>query len=98
MSIKVIILATPNPENTDALSEYAQGVGALIQAAGVGVSYGGRFVEGITGSNFPTNVTILEFESKDAVDAFVNDEKYQALIPARDKAFSQLSIFITENR
>ena len=44
----------------------------------------------------PNLVSIMEFPSKQAVDAVFKSEEYQKLLPYREKAFLKVEAFLSE--
>jgi uncharacterized protein (DUF1330 family) len=96
MATKVIILSKKAEDGAEAFQEYLEGVTPLFAAASLNVNFRGAFSDGLAGSDFPENVLLLDFGSKEAAQEFFGSEAYQALVPVRDRAFSSLKIFFAD--
>jgi uncharacterized protein (DUF1330 family) len=100
MSEKTLVVfnATVNPEGKEAFAAYLAGAQPMTAAAG-GVAVGSYAVMGkIAGENTPQMFMIVEFPSAQAVHALYDSAEYQALIPFRDQAFTQMEIFAVKER
>ena len=88
----LIVNATPNPNESEALDYYSKYAGAILK------EYGGKLIEKytifqtITDKKLETNIMIMEFNDNTIIEALDKGENYQKLIPYRDKAFTQISI------
>ena len=90
----LIVTAIVNPSEKEALVHYQQNAGKLlVQAGGKPV---GKFkiTEHLAGSNTPHIAVLMEFDSSDSIKSVFNSEAYKALIPYREKAFSDINISI----
>lgn len=96
MSAIMIALNTPNPDEAEAMTTYAQGAMPLIKASGGKPVGKFKCAEAITGSGFPQLVLVVEFPSKDAIKALFESAEYKALIPVRDKAFTSFNVCIAD--
>jgi len=92
MATTLIVNATPNPNESDALAYYSEHAGAILKAH-KGKLIGKYIIfEAITSEKLETNVMIMEFEDDSIVEALSSGETYQKLIPYRDRAFNKISI------
>jgi uncharacterized protein (DUF1330 family) len=73
------------------------GVQPLLKAAGGRPVKTLRVTDSILGSVGTSMALVMDFDSADAIaDVFASDA-YQALVPDRDRAFSNIEILITED-
>jgi uncharacterized protein (DUF1330 family) len=92
----LIVNATPNPNEAEALAYYSKHAGAILK------SHNGKLVNRynvthtLTESKFKNTFMMMEFENDSIIKALSEGEDYQALIPYRDKAFSSISIGFIE--
>ena len=94
--INLIIVATINPKEKEALSHYLAGVGELykeVDAKSVG-KY--KVSKASIGDYTPSLVSIMEFDNVAAMNQVFDSQTYQALLPIRDKAFLKLEAYISE--
>jgi len=89
MATTLIVNATPNPNESDALAYYSEHAGAILKAHKGKLIGKYTIFEVITSE---TNVMIMEFEDDSIVEALSSGETYQKLIPYRDRAFNKISI------
>ncbi len=92
MATVLIVNATPNPRESDALAYYSEHAGAILKA------HNGKLIgkysisESITSVKLESNVMIMEFEDDSIMEALNSGETYEKLISYRDKAFINISI------
>lgn len=92
-----VSIGTPNPDEADALQEYAAKAPPLLMAAGAKPRVKAKLVEQLVGDTPAGTLFVAEFPSADAVrDVFASDA-YTALLPVRDKAFKSLNFLIMED-
>lgn len=90
----LIVEATPNPAEKEALQSY------LSKAPLVTKEYGGVPVATydidtvLDGGDKPAVCAVISFPNRDAIKGLFNDPAYEALIPERDLGFSHLRYFI----
>ena len=94
--ITLIVNATPNPNESEALAHYSEHAGAILKAHGGNLIGKYKIHTSITGQKLESNVMVMEFENDSIVEALSSREEYQKLIPFREKAFSQISISFAE--
>ena len=90
----LVVTAVPNPNEMASVQEYLKGVMPLFQGAG------GKLVKrlkvGKTVKGSPSGmVLVMEFDSADAIGAMFESDDYAALVPARDRGFSEMNILLT---
>ena len=88
----LIVNATPNPNEAEALAYYSEYAGAILKAHGGNLIGKYTIYETITEKALETNIMMMEFEDDTIIEALTSGEDYQKLIPYRDKAFTQISI------
>jgi len=94
----LMIEATPNPNEKEALQSY------LSQAPVVTKEYGGVPIAtydvetAIDHGEKPGVFVVMSFPSRDAIKSLFSDPAYEALIPLRDLGFSQIRYFIVNER
>jgi len=66
--------------------EYVAGVQESLAPVDAGIVFRGRLVKVLAGQHGHDLVVVIEFPDHAALDAWYDSEKYQALIPLRDKA------------
>lgn len=90
----LIIEATTNPENPEALKEY------LSTAPEITKEYGGVLVakyeveKSLDEDDKPDMFAVMSFPYRASVDSLFNDPEYKKLIPLRDLGFSKIRYFI----
>ena len=87
-----------NAENPEAVNTYFKAAMPLIEAeGGKGVEQIdlGEQLIGKDGSSF---IFVVDYPDRDAIDRVFKSTEYEAIIPVRDKAFSQYNISIIETR
>lgn len=94
--VNLIVLATLDPAGSEAFAEYGSKVGPVL--VGAGARPIGRFMvnDVMVGQNGPQMVAMMEFDSADAARSAFATDAYLKIKPLRDKAFSDLTILITE--
>ncbi len=66
--------------------QYVSGVQESISPFNAKVIFRGQLVEVLAGQHEHDLVVVIEFPDQSALDHWFNSEKYQSLIPLRDKA------------
>jgi len=94
--IPFVSVGTPDPNEQDALEEYATKAPPILMEAGAVPKVKAKMVEQLVGDRPAGTLFVAEFPSAEAVKAAFASEAYQALVPARNKAFKELNFFIME--
>ena len=91
----LIVTAVPNPTEMASVQEYLKGVLPLLTgAAGKPVK---RLKVNKVISGEPSGmVLVMDFDSADAVTAMFESDDYAALVPTRDRGFSEMNIMLAE--
>jgi uncharacterized protein (DUF1330 family) len=91
----LVVTAVPKPEEMGSVQEYLHGVLPLLTGAGGTVVR--RLKTNTVVNGRPAGmVLVMDFESTDAVTAIFESDDYRALVPVRDRGFSEMNILITE--
>ncbi len=94
--VVLIILATINPNEKEALNHYLEQMNMLYeQVEAIQISKY-KISESLMGENSPNLVSILEFPNQDALDKVFKSEKYKTLKPFREKAFLQVEAHVSK--
>jgi uncharacterized protein (DUF1330 family) len=87
----LVVTATPNPEEMQSVQEYLGAVMPLLTGAGGSVVKRMKHDHLVNGR--PAGmVLVMDFESSDAAISMFESEEYQALVPVRDRGFSEMNI------
>lgn len=91
----LVVTAVPNPDEMASVQAYLKGVMPLLQGAG------GKLVKrlkvGKTVKGSPSGmVLVMDFDSAEAISGMFESDDYAALIPARDRGFSEMNILLTD--
>ncbi len=92
----LIVTATPADGQGEAMGRYLQAVQPLLVAAGGTLVKRLRVTNTIAGSAGTQLVLVMDFEQAEAIGAVFASDDYQALLPDRDKGFSNIEILATE--
>ncbi len=95
-TVKLIIVATINHNESEALSYYLEKVGELYQE--VAAESLGKFkvTKSLIGDYTPSLVSIMEFKDADTLQNVFEGEEYQKLLSYREKAFVKVEAYISE--
>lgn len=91
----LVVTASPNPEEMEAVQSYLKDVMPLFVGAG------GKLVKRLKVSNALNGsksgmVMVMDFDSEESIKNLFSSKEYMALIPIRDKGFSETNILIAE--
>lgn len=90
----VIVNATPNLEAQEAYEYYVSNAGPIFKKFGGTTFAKYKISETIVGTQTTQVVAIMQFPNNETIKNALNSEAYKALLPYRDKAFKELSVFI----
>ena len=90
----VLMVGKVNPEESDAMRQYAKGSQLLAQKLGVRPLCRYKVTQQLAGELAADIVGIAEFPSDASVSSYFNSPAYKALLPSRAKAFSSLDIYL----
>ena len=92
MTTTLIVNATPNPNESEALAYYSKYAGEILKAHNGKLISKYTIFESITNEKLESNVMIMEFENDNIIEVLSSGESYKKLIPYRNKAFNKISI------
>ncbi len=92
------IEATPNPNQQESLQAYLSQAPSIVKQHG-GVPVATYDVEtALDGKDGPAVFAVISFPSRDAISAFFDDPSYLAIVPLRDRGFSHIRYYVTNER
>ncbi len=90
----LVVTAVPNPSEMDAAQEYLKGVLPILM--GLGGQLVKRLKVGDVIYGRPSGmVLVMDFESEAAISNMFESQEYAALVPARDRGFTEMNILVT---
>jgi len=92
------IEASPNSNEIEALQGYLSQVPAIVEAHGGVLVATYDVLCAMDDKASPSSFVLVSFPSRQTIDDFFADSDYQALIPMRDRGFSHLRFFISNER
>ncbi|MFP5224035.1 MAG: DUF1330 domain-containing protein [Actinomycetota bacterium] len=92
----LIVTAQPDANEMESVQGYLQGVLPLLTKAG-GKPVKRLAVDEVIHGQPSGMVLVMEFESAAVIKNLFDSEDYAALIPARDRGFSQMNILVTSD-
>ena len=90
----VLAMTSINPNGTQALEQYLDVVGRLMEHAGARLVQRYEVAENLAGKEFPQFVSIVEYPDDAAIDMVFGSPEYITLKPVRDVAFSKYDICV----
>jgi uncharacterized protein (DUF1330 family) len=91
----LVVTAVPNPKEMASVQEYLQGVLPLLKGAG-GKLVKRLKVDKLIHGNPGGMVLVMDFDSADAITSMFESDDYAALVPVRDRGFSEMNIQLTQ--
>ncbi|CAN5157047.1 hypothetical protein BH23BAC2_BH23BAC2_11320 [soil metagenome] len=95
IKIILIIIGFLNPQEKEAFEHYSTSINVLYQEVGATVTDRFPILQAALGDEKPNFVIVVEFPNEQALQNLFSSEKYQSLIPAREKAFKKINVFIS---
>ena len=90
----LVVTAIPNPNEMGSVQEYLQAVLPLFIGAGGKLVKRLKLDKAILGK--PSGmVLVMDFDSAESVTAMFESDEYAALIPVRDRGFTEMNILLT---
>ena len=89
----LIVTAVPNLDEMASVQEYLNGVLPLLTGAG-GKPVKRLKVDKVIGGEPSGMVLVMDFDSSDAITAMFESDDYAALIPTRDRGFTEMNILL----
>jgi len=94
----LMVEATPNPNETDALTSYLSQAPAITKQHG-GVPVATYDVQSVMDDDEKAAVfAVISFPTQAAITALFSDPAYVALLPERDRGFSHLRYYVVNER
>lgn len=90
----LVVTAIPNADEMASVQEYLQSVMPLLTAAG-GQLVKRLKVSGLIHGNRSGMVLVMDFDSADAISGMFESEDYAALVPVRNRGFTEMNILLT---
>ena len=90
----LVVTAVPNPNEMASVQEYLHGVLPLLMGAG-GKPVKRLKVDKVINGKPSGMVLVMDFDSADAISGMFESEDYAALVPVRDRGFSEMNIVLT---
>ena len=91
----LVVTARPNPEEMESVQAYLQGVMPLFVAAGGNLVKRLKVDTVLEGT--PAGMAmIMDFDSAEAIEDLFDSPDYAALLPVRDRGFSDMNILVTQ--
>ena len=91
----LVVTAVPNPDEMASVQAYLQGVMPLLTGAGGQLVKRLKVGEVVNGRRAGM-VLVMDFDSSAAVTELFASDDYAALVPVRDKGFSEMNILLTQ--
>lgn len=95
--VTLIVTSTPDMAQQESLQAYVAGVMPMLMKLGGTVIKRNIIESTYHGETTFTHLLIMDFPSKEALVAMFDGASYQALIPARDQAFSEVNILFADD-
>ena len=92
----LLVTVTPADGQNEAMGRYLKGVQPLLAGAGGTPVKRVHVTDTITGTAGTGLALVMDFENAETIKGVFASDAYQALIPDRDKGFSNIEILITE--
>jgi len=92
----LLVTAVPNPHEMASVQEYLHGVLPLLVGAG-GTLVKRLKLDGVIHGQPTGMALVMDFDSADTITTLFASEDYAALIPARDRGFTDMNILVTHD-
>lgn len=99
MNLKVIliVIAFINPNEPESFDHYVTQIREQYEMVGAKpVRYPVNHV--ILGEEQPDFIMVVEFPDQQALQKLFTSEEYQKLVPYREKAFTELKVFLSQGK
>jgi uncharacterized protein (DUF1330 family) len=90
----LVVTAIPNPNEMESVQDYLKAVLPLFVGAGGKLVKRLKVAEVIRG-NASGMVLVMDFDSDEAITGLFESDEYAALIPVRDRGFTEMNILLT---
>lgn len=96
LKIILIIIAFANPNEKESFDHYVTNIREQYEMVGAKpVKYPINHV--VMGKEKPDFIMIVEFPNQEALQKLFGSEDYKKLVPYREKAFTNLKVFLSKN-
>jgi uncharacterized protein (DUF1330 family) len=95
--VYVLITMTPNYLEEESLNEYKEKAKKIRDEYGAEVVLRQNIVEKPIGDLIGESIRLIKFPSKDHVKRWLNDPRYQNIVPLREKGFHSVTLNILED-
>ncbi len=92
----LIIIATINPSEKEALAYYMEQMKILYTEVGAVPVKKYKIDDTLIGDEEPNIISIIEFPSEDAIEKVFKSSRYSTLISFRDKAFKRVEAHLAK--
>ncbi len=93
----LVVTAMPNPAEAASMQAYLKGVLPMLMGVGGQLIKRQKVRTSLSGPPTFGMVLVMDFPSAETVEALFASADYAALIPARDRGFSSISIALTQD-
>jgi len=93
----LIVTATPNSNEQESMQAYLKGVMPLLMQAGGQLIKRVKVVSAVAADSPFGMAMVMDFPDQQSVDTMFSSGAYKALIPAREKGFSSMTICIAQD-
>ena len=94
-AVATAVTAVPNPNEMTSVQEYLKGVLPLLMGA-EGKPVKRLKVDEVIHGNPSGMVLVMDFDSADAITGMFESAGYAALVPVRERSFSEMNILLTQ--
>ena len=91
----LVVTALPNGDEMTSVQEYLQGVMPLFVAAG-GTLVKRLKVDHVIEGSQSGMAMVMDFDSAEAITELFASPEYAALLPVRDRGFTDMNILVTQ--
>jgi len=92
----LVVTAVPDPNELSSVQTYLQGVMPLLTGAG-GKLVKRLEVDRVVNGKPSKMALVMDFASSDEITAMFESDEYAALLPARDRGFTEMNILLTHS-
>ncbi|MEH6836919.1 MULTISPECIES: DUF1330 domain-containing protein [Falsihalocynthiibacter] len=90
----LVVEATPNPDNADDMQKYGSQSYAIMAKHGGEPAANYKVQSVMDLGEKPAMIGVFSFPSAEAINGMVNDPEYLAIVPFRNRAFSNIRLFV----
>ncbi len=94
MSVQVVACIAINPDEPEALQAYFDATLPLLEEVGARVLQRLDITDVVVGQKMGETLMVVEYPDLGALDRVFESDRYKAIIPMRDKAFSTYNVSV----